>query len=240
MEEEQQDHGKEEREMKRASQFFSEDERKMINQSVEEAESNTSGEIVPVVATASGRYDRAEDLFGLLFAMTLLVICWVFFQKIRPIEGDWTSGQTLTLGLIPILFIVGGGFVLGAVLATYFPFLRLPFITAQEMREEVERRAAEAFHHFRVRKTTASTGILIYVSLYERMVRVLGDDAINEKLEQKDWDEVCRLIVEGIRSKRAADGLRHAILKCGELLSSHFPIQPDDVNELSNELRIID
>jgi putative membrane protein len=91
-----------------------------------------------------------------------------------------------------------------------------------------------------LRKTQEGTGILIYISLHERMVRILGDDSISAKLTQDDWNGVRDTIIEGIRSKRPADGLKEAILKCGELLAQHFPIRPDDANELSNEIHIVD
>jgi putative membrane protein len=130
--------------------------------------------------------------------------------------------------------------VLGTAAATFLPTLALPFVTEKEMRGEVERSAAEAFHRFRLRKTAAGTGILLYVSLYERRVRVLGDDAIAEKIDQKDWETVRDLIVDGIRANRASEGICRAISKCGELLSRHFPIQPGDANEIRNELQIID
>ena len=226
--------------MKRASSFFSEEERRAIASAVAEAERKTSGEIIPVVASVSGRYDRAEDIFGVVVALLALALTWFFFQDIRTAEGDWVSGQALSLGLVPILLIVAGGFVLGSMAATYFPVLRLPFMTKRAKRQEVERSAAEAFHRFRVRKTVAGTGILIYVSLYERMIRVLGDDTISEKLEEKDWETVLNLVIEGLRANRASEGLSQAILKSGELLSRHFPTQPGDVNEIRNELRIID
>lgn len=226
--------------MKPASKLFSEDERRTIASAVMDAERRTSGEIVPVVATASGRYDRAEDLCGVTVALVALALAWSLFQDIRPVAGDWASGRTLALGLVSLLLIVAGGFVLGTAAATLLPGLRLPFVTEREMREEVERSAAEAFHRFRVRKTAAGTGILLYVSLYEHMVRVLGDDAIGEKLSQKDWDAVRDLVIEGIRANRAAEGLSRAILKCGELLSRYFPIRPGEANEIRNELRIID
>jgi putative membrane protein len=226
--------------MKRASKYFTESERDQIAEAVRGAEERTSGEIVPVLATASGRYDRAEDLFGLTFSIVLLVLGWILFQEVRPVEGDWVSGQSLVLGLVPVLLIVFVGFSLGAALSTWIPALKLPFLSRREMEAEVERSAAEAFQRFRVRGTAASTGVLIYVSLFEHTVQVIGDDAIASRISQEDWAEVRDLVIEGIRSRNPADGLRQAISLCGELLARHFPIEPGDVNELTNELRIID
>jgi len=43
-----------------------------------------------------------------------------------------------------------------------------------------------------------------------------------------------------MKADNAAQGLTHAIRQSGELLARHFPILPDDHNELYNELILID
>ena len=100
-------------------------------------------------------------------------------------------------------------------------------------------RSLDAFGSFRVRRTAAGTGILLYVSLFERTVCVLGDDAIAARLEQKDWSEVRDIILKGLGSGRAADALCEAIARCGDLLSRHFPYRAGDVNEIGDELRLV-
>ena len=45
--------------MKKATKLFTQDEVRIIEAAVTEVEKMTSAEVVPVVATASGRYDRA-------------------------------------------------------------------------------------------------------------------------------------------------------------------------------------
>ena len=224
--------------MKTASTLFNEQQRQFIAAAVTEAEQGTAGEIVPVVATVSGRYDRAEDLFGLLLGLVALVVIWVLFQGTT--ETAWAAGHTPTLGLAAVIAIIVAGFLVGATLATRFPVLRLPFIPPREMRHEVERRALEAFQRYRIRTTRGGTGVLIYVSLYEHMVRVVGDEAVTEKISREDWEGICRLVVDGMKADNAAQGLTLAIRQSGELLARHFPILPDDHNELSNELILID
>ena len=224
--------------MNKAGTLFNRQQRQLVADAVAEAEKDTAGEIVPVVATMSGRYDRAEDLFGLLLGLLALAVAWILFQDTT--EAAWVDAHTPTLGLAALIGIVVAGFLAGAVLATRFPVLRLPFIPAQEMREEVERRALESFQRYRIRTTRGGTGVLIYVSLYEHMVRVVGDDAVMEKVSQEDWEDICRLVVDGMKANRAAEGLMQAIHKSGELLTRHFPIRPGDHNELSNELILID
>ena len=106
--------------------------------------------------------------------------------------------------------------------------------------EEIRQKAAEAFFKFRIRKTDEGTGILIYVSIFEHMIWVVGDDAINEKIGADAWHQIRDLVQGGFRRSRPEDGLKAGIERCGELLAEHFPIREGDVNELSNEIRILD
>jgi putative membrane protein len=225
--------------MKVASQYFTDADNNAIAYAIAEAEKHTSGEIIPVVATVSGRYDRAEDVVGLLFALLFVTTGWFLFQDVQPASG-WGSGFTYAVGIVPLLLIIVLGFFIGALLATLFPVLRTPFIPPGEMQDEVEHRAAEVFQKFRIRKTKGSTGILIYVSLYEHKVRILGDDAISNKLGQDDWQQICDIIIKGCKTNQIVTGLVDGIAKSGELLGKYFPIEEGDVNELANELITID
>ncbi len=226
--------------MKKASKYFYDEQKTIIEEAVSRAERNTSGEIVPVIASVSGRYDRAEDVFGVLFGMLLLTISWLYTQELTPIAGQWEGEMTTVITLPCALAIIFFGFMLGALLASFFPVLRLIFISKKEMQEDVERSAQQAFHQFRIRGTEGATGVLIYISLYEQNVRVLGDEVISAKLKQEDWDNVCNLVVEGMKSREPTEKLVEAIEHCGQLLSNHFPIADDDQNELPNKLNFID
>jgi putative membrane protein len=227
--------------MLRASKFFGEEDQKRIGEAVAQAEKTTSGEIVPVVATASGDYDRAEDLVGLWFAGIGLVLFW--WLMLPPAEaGAWQAPEASLspLGLVAALFVIVVGFILGALIAANVGWLRRLFASRAQMRRCVEEAAGRIFFEQGVRETRARTGILIYLSLFERVVRVTGDRAIAEKLSDSDWQQVRDLILDGIKQRRAADGMVAGIRRCGELLAVHFPIQPGDVDELHNDLRVMD
>ncbi len=226
--------------MKKASTFFTEEEKAQINRAVTDAEKKTSGEIVPVLATDSGRYDRAEDIGGLWFACIVLSLIWVYVQGVVP-AAAWSSELgAVKLGLVPVLAILIVSFMLGAALTSRIWFVRHLFTSRKEMRQCVQAGAQRAFYEHKLRGTLEATGVLIYVSLYERMVYVLGDEGISEKLSQDDWDEVCGTIIKGIRDGQGAEGLCSGIAECGALLTEHFPIREEDENELPNELVVID
>ena len=55
--------------MLNATRFLTTAEQQQVEAAVREAEAQTSAEIVVVVATESGRYDRAESIVGLIGAV---------------------------------------------------------------------------------------------------------------------------------------------------------------------------
>lgn len=223
--------------MKKASKLFSEDDRKRIAQSVESAEGKTSAEIVPVVATSSGRYDRSEDVVGLWIGVIALVVVWVIFQDTKP--GEWGSTQ-LVISLPIVLGIVVGGWLLGVFIANHVPWLRRLFTPRKELREEVEQGARRSFFDSRVHHTAGSTGILVYVSLFEHVAVVLADQQITEKLGQEKLDEFCKEMTSALKERKYTEAFCNTIEKVGAALGEVLPRQSDDQNELENALVVID
>ncbi len=222
--------------MKQAKYIFNDDERALIARTISSAESATDGEIVVVVANTSGRYDRAEDIFGLLISLGFTALYWFFAPSL--IEVGWGSDNAAGLPFWPLMLIIPVGFISGAWLASVIPALTLLFISKREMQEEVERRALEVFQKQRIRTTTDGTGVLIYISLFEHMVRVVGDDAINEKVTPQTWQEITQHIVKGMKENNPAEGLIKAIQESGVILQKHFP-STGDQNQLKNDLILL-
>jgi putative membrane protein len=220
----------------KASTLFSAEDRDAIKHAIVEAEQNTSGEIIPVIASVSGRYDRGEDIFGLLFSLVCVAAGWSLFHKTTSADS-WSS---FDFGLPANQLTQFLSFIIGVLLTHLFPVLRLPFINKKEQEEEVDRAAAAAFQQNKLRNTQDSTGILIYISLYEHQVKVLGDDGTSAKLMESDWEHICDAIIKDFKEKTYTNGIVEGINLSGKLLAQHFPIQEGDKNELVNELVMID
>jgi len=225
--------------MKNSKSLFTQEEINEIEASISAAEQRTSGEVVPVVATVSGRYDRAEDLFAFIFSLIVLAISWFGLQGLSG-QFSWGEEPVLALTLPAVIAILVLAFFVGLALAHYIPGLRLMLISQQEMQEEVERKARESFYQLKLRKTEGATGILIFISLFEHRVHIIGDDAISAKLSQADWQDICDTILTGFKKGNPAEGLTNAIRQSGDLLAGHFPIKEGDENELSDQLHLID
>lgn len=225
--------------MKPVSQLFSQDDRKRVAAAIGQAEEKTSAEIVTVAATASGRYDRAEDIFGFLVSLLAVTAGWAACPAFHE-QAGWEGGGPSLAGLVPVLVAMIAGFAAGSALASRMPVLRLPFIPKTELEEECLRAAQAAFMSSKVRKTTGGTGLLIYVSFFEHQVVVLPDDAISEKLPADAWTEICDLIVSGMKAGQPTQALENALARTADILGKALPRKDDDEEELSNELILID
>ena len=127
-------------------------------------------------------------------------------------------------------------FVAGYWLAGRRVLLR-PLVPASRATAFVDSAAKLAFIEHGLVETRDRTGILIYLSLLEHRVEVLADRGIDRHVEDGTWDGVVRLVLRGVRERRAEEGLCQAIELCGEILASQFPPRPDDEDELENRLR---
>lgn len=222
-----------------ASQLFSAEDRKAVSAAVAEAEKKTAAEIVPVVATMSDRYERAEDLVGFGVASTAVAAVWTAFQGVKE-GGDWDPAPDLVIHVVYILAIFAAGWAVGIVLAKWFPRLKRLAISRRTSLARVLVAAHHAFDSLHVRHTKAATGVVVYVSLFERRVCVWADRSISEKIPETEWKEACEILTKGLHDGKPREGFVSAIRKLGDVLAKEFPVQPKDVDELSNELRVLD
>lgn len=209
-----------------------------INEAVAAAESKTAAEIVPVVVASSGRYDRPEDMVGLWFAAGALALAWWLLPE-HARSGDWGSMPPWAYLLVLIASVVVG-FVVGAAVGARVDGLRHLFTPAQQMRDEVLSRSRQVFFDSRVHHTVGRTGVLIYVSLFERMAAVLADDAVIEKLGQAALDELRDRLTASLGTQPLADALCGTLAIAGERLAAVLPRAAGDVNELPDALVVLE
>ncbi|OGU57505.1 MAG: hypothetical protein A2V66_12555 [Ignavibacteria bacterium RBG_13_36_8] len=103
-------------------------------------------------------------------------------------------------------------------------------------RKSIRHLAEEEFFKLGMHNTRDKTGILLYLLLSERQFYILADSGINEKVNQEIWDHVRDEIQNEFLNGYFCDGLVKGVKSVGKILSEHFPIKPDDTNELSNKI----
>lgn len=226
--------------MRKATSFFNAEQKQRVERAIAAAESKTSVEIVPVVATASGRYDRPEDIVGVWVAAICIAVAWQFLPEDSAGPGAW--GFTLAAWRLPIIIAVMVlGFVAGALLGGYAGWLRRLFTPRREQFEEVSARAHAVFFDNRVHQTEGGTGLLLYLSLFERMASVVADDKVIEKLGQETVEKLCNDLTARLRKQNdPAEALASVIEEAGLLLGDALPAQDANPNELSDGLVLLD
>jgi putative membrane protein len=212
--------------------LFSEADLTRIQAAVVEAEGKTSGEIVPFVVERSDDYEVAEWRGGALAGTAVAI----GFAALHQLTDIWLPINFA--GLVAISIVA---FVAGMLAARFIPSLRRLLAGRGLMTHHVGRRAAEAFIAEEVFQTRDRTGILLFVSLLERTVMVVGDAGINARVQKSDWDGIVATIVNGLKRGTPAEGMITAIGACGTLLARQgVARRSDDTDELSDGLRMSD
>jgi putative membrane protein len=210
-------------------------DRARIREAVERTERRTSGEVVPFVVERSGRYDVAVWRGACLAAVLALAGTMIWLR----LHSGWGLGW-LHDPRGPALLMLAAG-ALGGVATAFVPSLRRRLAGAERLDRAVRQRAARAFVEEEVFDTQRRTGVLLFVSLFERRIEVLADAGIHSRLGAEPWQELVERIRDGIAGGRPTNGLVAAIERCGELLErAGVDTGPEDANELSDDVRLGD
>lgn len=102
--------------------------------------------------------------------------------------------------------------------------------------DDVMRDAIKVFNRLGMYKTRHRNGVLIFVAFESRKLAIIGDSGINEVVSTNYWDEEKDILLEFLKNGDPATGLCAVIARVGAKLKAYFPIEEDDVNELSNEI----
>ena len=97
-------------------------------------------------------------------------------------------------------------------------------------------RAAVVFQTLAMHKTALRNGVLFYLATEDRKFAILGDGGINAVVPEGFWDEVKDTVIVGLAAGNPAVGLASGIRLAGQQLSAHFPLEANDINELSNDI----
>jgi len=203
--------------------LFDEQARRRIAEAVREAERDTLGEIVPVVVDRSDAYPEAQDRGGIV-ALALATIVLLAFRPDLPL---WE-----------VAAIQAAAFVVGFFAGGWDPLARL-LVGAKAMDAMVRWRAEVAFREHGLQRTRHGTGVLVFASLFEHEVVILGDRPVHEKVGSETWEEAVAILVRRIKERRPADGFVEAIGVVGAHLREHFPRgAAEPVNELPDDLTV--
>ena len=219
--------------------YLTEDQHKIVSDAVGEAELNTSGEILTVLADRSDGYSDIIQLYCAAIGFTAMSVFAAFPQPFMDLWdrffGGW--GHEWSIGELASMTIALG---LLAYLASTLIFLsdavRFALIPGPTKTTRVH---AQAVKHFKVgaeRRTRGKTGVLIYLSMREHRAEIVADDSIAEKVSAEVLCEAMADMLDEIKSGKIAEGMAVGVRDVGFVLAEHFPRDEDDENELPDRL----
>jgi len=98
--------------------------------------------------------------------------------------------------------------------------------------------ATVIFRKLKMHKTELRNGVLFYLAVTDKKFAILGDKGINEKVPENFWDNIKELMLDHFKKQQFTEGLCKGIEMAGEKLKTHFPLQSNDTNEITNEISI--
>jgi putative membrane protein len=185
-------------------------------------EKKTSAEVVVSMRPASGSYLHADLLAGAVSALAYLC---VFLYHPEPFDFTYFPIEQALC------------FVLAAVACSRLAPLRR-LLTGRKTRERNVELAAKAMFVDRgITKTRSRTGVLVYLSVFERDVAVVLDVGLDAARLGEPYARAAReLRAEGARRNGSIDDFVKALDAVGAALAEAYPIEDDDVDELPNEV----
>jgi len=201
--------------------WHEENTKRTVEDLVREVESKSSAELVVIVKPRSGNYLAADLIVGLLLAF--LGLCFYVYSPLE-FTDDLAPPSILLL------------FVAGAFVCSRVPAIRRLFSSKTTRQTNVRAAAREAFVDAGISCTRDRTGILLYVSTFERRAEIVADIGV---LRREQGDALKKLFadIEGsVASNQEA--LETSLRALGVWLGEALPPRLDDTNELSDEVQV--
>jgi putative membrane protein len=220
--------------------MFSDADRTRIADAITAAEKATTGEIVCVVSDRADHYPATGLSYAVLLAFAVPLVATVFGYGPDRIAAlnDWSSGDVVVDLRRAIEAYAAVQIVVFVVLAALL--VRTPLgarLTPRAIkREHVHAAAVTQFRAGGIGTTRAHTGVLIFVSLRDRIAEVVADTAIYAKVPPDHWAATVSALTDGIKAGTPGAGFVRAIELAGAVLAEHFPAQGDNPDELPNRL----
>lgn len=213
--------------------------RAAVAEAVAAAESQTSGEIVTVLADRSDEYADVALLWAAGAAFTAMSLFAAFplpfleaWDRLLGTWGhEWSAGElasmVIALGLVAFFAML---------LAQQWEPLKFRLVPGPTRTIRVHNQAMRQFKIGAERRTTGRTGVLIYLSMREHRAEIIADESIAAKVPAEVWGEAMADMLAHIRKGDLAAGLAAGIRDVGFVLAQHFPRSAGDVNELPDRL----
>jgi putative membrane protein len=202
---------------------FNSDFKSKLYEIIEAIENNSMAEIVVVIKAKSGAY-RDVSLWSALGFMFLLTT----FLMFSPVEFD-------------VYHIYVFSFL--SFLLSYFLFelikpLKRFFINKKRLKKNTEINARAVFQKAGIRFTAEKIGVLIYVSLFEKNVKIIADRGAFTMIPGEYWSRFKNDFNSIFKTNNVSDAFLNELSKTKEVFAEYILPVENDINELPDDLEI--
>lgn len=210
-----------------------------IKLAVTEAEKSTSGKIALAVAPESESYAFWELLAAVSVSVFLVLCLFPLNQQIYSWLGRifWQAEPWYLCG-----FYLGIASLMTIVLYFLFniPYIDSLIIPQSAKNSAVTKRAMRYFTESGVYCTSEHSGVLIFVSYFEKQLRIIADKGLTEKISKDLWNLLSDELSDCFAKGNVKEGFLNAVEKCSKLLTENFPAKNENPNELGDSLVILE
>jgi len=204
------------------ARFLDDPGKQALAAAIQVVEGCSSAELVICVRLRSGRYLHASLLAAMVGAFAMLA--FLLYTE-AAFDLFWFLVDPVLAAL------------LCGVLTRQLPDIERALIGSRIRRTRVREAAQATFFAKGIRHTRAKTGILVYVSILERQIEVVCDTGINRAMASvPGWKTKLSEIEAIVRTGGNAKKLATALESMGPVLATQLPCDPDDINELPDEV----
>jgi len=202
---------------------FNENFKTKLYETIEDIENNSMVEVVAVVKKKSGEYQNVP----LWFASVTMFLTYTFFM------------------FYPIIFNVY--FIY---LATLFSFVFIYFLTGlvkpikrflskkKRLIRNVDIYARAIFQKGGIRFTSEKIGVLFYVSLFEKRVKIIADRGAFTLVPNEYWRQFKKDFNDIFETDNPADAFIEELKKTKAIFAEYILPIENDINELPDDLDV--
>ncbi len=214
-----------------------------IEAAVAKAEEGSSGEIVCVVSGEVSTYRETPLVAGILVALVVPPIAMALGMHplaLASVGGGWTVEQAAALesqlAVALGAYAVAQAVLFGAVaLLASIPAVRRALTPGFLKRHRVAKAARQQFAAISSRAVGSQTGILIFVATEDRVVELVADAGIHQKVGDIVWRAATAAVGQAMKSGGdPTAGIVKAVELCGAALREHYPADGPTQNVISN------
>jgi putative membrane protein len=191
-----------------------------IEAAIAAAELRSRAELVAVLAGRASEYRATGIALSAIGAFLAGILVWALVP--------WSDTSRVLLAELATFLVLLGTLELTPLGDRLTP--------GNVLRTAAQRLARAVFLEQGLAQTRERNAVMFFVSVAERHVEIIADEALNAKVGQAQWQGIVEAFAAKVRAGAFEAGYIGAITALSTILEAHFPANGPRLNALNNRL----